>query len=125
MFKKLLIILYLLQSFAGSAWAGLDMSMMNAAQKTQMQMLHGSIPEMQSRMTCTLSDTGATATQNSCADSCNDIQCLSVHASNAYLNHPGFVELNENTIESITDLRGFDFNTRYTEPETPPPSPIA
>lgn len=117
--------LFLIQSLAGSAWAGIDMSMINGAEKTQMQMMHTNMPETSNNDACMHANSDMTHVQNCCTDSCTDALCLSLHSSTVYINNPNLVKLNETTIESNIDLRGYEFNTHYTTPETPPPSSIA
>ncbi|MBO1928288.1 hypothetical protein J3998_11960 [Thiomicrorhabdus sp. 6S2-11] len=117
--------LFLIQSLAGSAWAGIDMSMINGAEKTQMQMMHANMKMASDNFSCMHSNSDMSHLQNCCIDSCVDVLCLSFHSSTIYINNLNPVGLNDITIVSTVDLHGFEFNTRYTKPETPPPSSIA
>lgn len=125
MFKKFLIMLFLIQSLAGSAWAGIDMSMINGAEKTQMQMMHTNMQETSDNIACMHFNSDMAHAQNCCTDSCVDALCLSLHSSKIYINDLNPAGLNETTVVSSVDPHVFEFNTRYTKPETPPPSSIA
>ena len=43
MLKRLFLVIFILQSFATTAWAGMDMSQFNQAEKSQMQIMHHSM----------------------------------------------------------------------------------
>ncbi|QCU90984.1 hypothetical protein [Thiomicrorhabdus sediminis] len=117
--------LFLIQSLAGSAWAGIDMSMINGAEKMQMQMMHTNMQDMPKDVGCMHFNSDVTHVQSCCTDSCVDVLCLSLHSSTIYLNNLNPAGLNETTVVSNVEPQVFEFNTRFTKPETPPPSSIA
>jgi hypothetical protein len=125
MFKKIFIILFLFQSLAGSAWAGVDMSMMNNSEKSQMQMMHADMSEMAKGMTCMHSEDGMAQSNNCCVDTCSDVLCLSVHSTTTYTTSLGLTQLNNQLSTSSVGMVDIAFNTRHIQPETPPPSSIA
>ncbi|PLA74942.1 hypothetical protein CYQ88_03315 [Hydrogenovibrio sp. SC-1] len=127
MLKRLFLVIFILQSFATTAYAGMDMSNLNQADKIKMQFMHqvmdknnihssdgaGQNSKIHSMIDCSECD------QNS---NCHDLMCSSIHATTA------FYPQKEMSITEVL-VGGFlkpnlTILVQYSnsQPETPPPS---
>lgn len=128
MFKPLLIVIFVLQSIAFNALAGTNMSQLNQAEMTKMQIMHQVAEESTSPMNHASCSTDASQTQSmidycSCdhEGSCQSLLCNSIHTSSPIdLKIPHLFSATSLTGRSIITLRTA-LSHAYYPPETPPP----
>jgi hypothetical protein len=130
MLKRLFLVMFILQSFATGAWAGMDMSQLNQAEKSKMQIMHHvmnmdemptilspeatkSGSQMHSMMDCSLCDqeTG-----------CQDFMCGSIHAATPFYAQVEMIQPTILMVNSLTPTLSISVKYSNSQPETPPPS---
>jgi hypothetical protein len=127
MLKRLLIVIFVLQSVAFNAMAGTNMSQLNQAEITQMQLMHQASNEENH---CASSIENASNKTTSSIDYCScdtDANCHNLVCSSIHSNSPIDTKLPHTFTSSlllsntVTALI-IQIPLTYYQPETPPPS---
>jgi hypothetical protein len=128
MLKRLFLVIFILQSFATSALAGMDMSKVNQSEKYQMHMMHH-IMNMDEKQTM-LSSSGSNAqmqTMMNCSEcdqdsNCHDLMCSSIHAATPFYAQIEMIQPATLMVSSLTPTLTISVKYSNSQPETPPPA---
>ncbi len=112
MLKRLFVFIFILQSFALTATAGMTTTNLNPAEKIQMQLMHTQVNDKQHKMMdC-----------DQCNGQCQDLLCSSIHVTSNFI-LSSTQPITQSTLVQIVpnDLNSLVV-TQFSQPETPPPS---
>lgn len=130
MLKRLFLVIFIIQSFATGAWAGINMSQFNQAEKTQMQIMHHSM-NMDEMKTMFSSDTSDMNSQiHSMMDcsfcdqniDCSNLSCNSIHATTPFFAQKEITQSVSLIVSYLTPILSVSIKYSNSEPETPPPA---
>lgn len=130
MLKRLFLVIFILQSFATSAWAGMDMSQLNQAEKSQMHIMHQMMnmdemqtmlsssgskvaSQMHSMMDCSLCDQGT---------GCLNLMCSSIHAATPFFAQIEMIQSATLIVSNLIPTLTVSVKYTNSQPETPPPA---
>lgn len=130
MLKRLFLAIFILQSFATSAWAGMDMSQLNQAEKSQMQIMHQTIGMIEMQTILSSSDSKVGYQMHSMMDcslcdqetGCFDLMCSSIHAATPFYAQIEMIQSATLMVSSLTPTLSVSVKYSNSQPETPPPS---
>ncbi len=130
MLKRLFLVIFILQSFATSAWAGMDMSQFNQAEKSQMQIMHNAMDmsEMQTMLSSKTSNMGSqmhSMMNCSLCDQemgCSDLMCSSIHTATPFYAQIEMIQPAILMVSSLTPTLTVSVKYSNSQPETPPPA---
>jgi hypothetical protein len=130
MLKRLFLVIFILQSFATSAWAGMDMSEFNQAEKSQMRIMHNAMDmsEMQTMLSSKTSSMGSqmhSMMDCSLCDQemgCSDLMCSSIHAATPFFAQIEMIQPATLMVSSLTPTLTVSVKYSNSQPETPPPA---
>ena len=126
MLKCLFVVIFILNTLASSAWAGMNVSQLNQAETAKMQILHD-MTDMNAMDSCTTSDQKTNAqmfcmqNDNNC-NNCQNFVCGAIHVSASFMAEPNSIFTairiaNGNAIPLHVSIKYSN-----SQPETPPPS---
>jgi len=126
MLKRLFLVIFILQSFATSAWAGVDMSQFNQAEKSQMQIMHSAM-SMEGMQTMLSSDSSNASHQMECSACDQETECLNILCSSIHAATPFYAQIamNQSSPLIVSHLIAtLTASVQYSnsQPETPPPA---
>ncbi len=130
MLKRLFLVIFILQSFATGALAGMDMSKVNQAEKYQMQIMHNAMDmnEMQTMLSSSDSNPGSqihSMMDCSLCDQemgCSDLMCSSIHAATPFYTQIEMIQPAILMVNSLTPTLTVSVKYSNIQPETPPPA---
>ncbi|GKT12066.1 MAG: hypothetical protein ISEC1_P1040 [Thiomicrorhabdus sp.] len=137
MLKRLFLVIFILQSFALNAWAGMNMSQANQAEQTQMKIMHqtldmGHMQQLKTQSPPSGSDSNiSTDTQEiaimDCLDCnqnmhCQDLFCSSIHATISFYTDTQAVQVSTLTVSNLVTPLSISIQYSNSQPETPPPA---
>lgn len=130
MLKRLFLVIFILQSFATSAWAGMDMSQFNQAEKSQMQIMHNAMDmsEMQTMLSSDATNLGSqmhSMMDCSLCDQemgCLDLLCSSIHAATPFYAQIEMIQPAILMVSRLTPTLSVSVKYSNIQPETPPPA---
>lgn len=137
MLKRLFLAIFLLQSFALNAWAGVNMSQANQAEQTQMKIMHqmsNMKPMLRANIQSSLDNSGDSSSINTqetammdCLDcnqnsGCQDLVCSSIHATTSFYTETEVVQVSTLIISNLVTPLSISILYSYSQPETPPPA---
>ncbi len=133
MLKQLLIVIFVLQSVAFNALAGTNMSQLNQAEITKMQIMHQvSLNTTEARNTsdaphsaCLTENTSDNSVVDYCScdheGSCHSLLCNSIHTSNPIDTNPPHIFSTVALVHSANTTFSAPLLHAYYPPEIPPP----
>lgn len=130
MLKRLFLVIFILQSFATSAWAGMDMYQFNQAEKSQMQIMHSAMDmsEMQTMLSLDAANMGSQMhgmMDCSLCDQetgCLDLLCSSIHAATPFYAQIEMIQPAILMVSCLTPALSVSVKYSNIQPETPPPA---
>lgn len=135
MLKRLFIIIFILQTFAASAWAGMDMSQLNQAEISKMQMMHNILTSNEIH-TAALSPNEHTNDKmhsmagcdmqncNLCNEGmgCQNLMCSAAHSTTTFYAQANLTHSAVLITNGVVPLFSISIKYSNSQPETPPPS---
>jgi len=124
MFIRLILVMFLLQTFSTTASAWMGMSDLNQAEKTQMHLVHEVLSDNGKQNL--MSSMAQTNPMNCCDnmtmddDCCHNLVCHSFHVTNYF--YPTQVTINNSSPRFHYDIPvNIQIHYSNSQPETPPP----
>jgi hypothetical protein len=142
MLKRLFLVIFILQSLASTAWAGMDMSRSNAYQQTQMQILQSSMyhtldllltqqspkqPAYHQVMACDQTQTNLSHMDMDCCQNpmtCHNLLCHTAQLGGSFVLIPSAITLPNLHFESLSTQFSPVVLHSAIQPETPPPPSV-
>ncbi len=130
MLKRLFLVIFILQSFATGALAGMDMSKVNQAEKSQMHIMHHvmDINEMQTMLSSSGSKVNSQMqSMMDCSDcdqdtNCHNLMCSSIHAATPFYAQIEMIQPAILMVNGLTPTLTVSVKYSNSQPETPPPA---
>lgn len=135
MLKRLFIIIFTLQTFATSAWAGIDVSQLNQAEMSKMQMMHTILVPYKMDTAASQSGKHESANMHSMADcdmlncnlcnegmGCQNLMCSAAHSTTPFYAQANITHAAIFITNSIVAPLSVPIKHSNSQPETPPPS---
>jgi len=130
MLKRLFLVIFILQSFATTAWAGMDMSQFNQAEKSQMQIMHHSMNMNEVQTMPFSSESNANSQMHAMMDcnqcdqnsNCHDLMCISIHATTPFYAQIEMILSGILLVGHLTPTLAISVQYSNSQPETPPPA---
>lgn len=130
MLKRLFLVIFILQSFATSALAGMDMSQVNQAEKSKMQIMHQAMDMNKMQTMLSSSDSKTNSQMHAMMDcseggqcsNCYDLMCSSIHAATPFYAEIEMIPSEVLLVGRLTPTLTISVQYSNSQPETPPPA---